>query len=655
MKTYRLFLFVILAPIFFIFSPFNVLSANNPWSMLQHNAQHTGYSKDLMIATELSQGWVYTTQGIIQSSPTVDNETVYFGSSDGNIYAIDAIKGTLKWKFPHDPASYSSVAVSMNKVFIAFTGCDTEDASLYSLDSANGELRWTFRIGPKYPGQGGGQSSPVVVDGIVYVGSSGPTAEDNKLYAINADNKDLIWAKEIIDPNENRKGVFSSPVVTENNVIVGTWGSCNTCPTLFAFNRSTGTQKWSAIVSTPYIFPAPSTANGVVYVRSGGAGHSGDLIAYDEETGAELWRSYVGGSSGAGSPAIADNTVYIASSTIIYAFDALTGIEKWNVPAVSAGSCQYAAYIRYPFFAIANDMLFVKSDNNCDVAKVYAIGTTDGSLIWDSGLLGDNGASGGTDKSTPSVANGWLYFAIGDTLYAYNSDDYFYQDYACPNCRDPETCCGPDKWGFCIKNCTSYVAWRMNRDGGANSFKNDMDDCHWGNAGNWDQNARCLGLTVNHEPVRGAIAHWNGSEIDPVGHVAYVERVDNDGSVTVSEYNFSNPCAYGERKLINGAPRYIHVNTAQGICYVDPSGVCGGNSPCYTSIQAAINAASTGAIIRIAQGTYSESITLNTLKSLTLKGGWNSSFTSQAPNTTIIKAPKANQGSLTLQMVIIRP
>jgi len=84
-------------------------------------------------------------------------------------------------------------------------------------------------------------------------------------------------------------------------------------------------------------------------------------------------------------------------------------------------------------------------------------------------------------------------------------------------------------------------------------------------------------------------------------------------------------------------------------------GTCGGKSPCYTSIQAAINAAATGSNIRIAQGTYTESITLSTSKSLTLKGGWNSSFTAQTPNTTVIKAPKAPQGSLTLQMVTIRP
>ena len=89
--------------------------------------------------------------------------------------------------------------------------------------------------------------------------------------------------------------------------------------------------------------------------------------------------------------------------------------------------------------------------------------------------------------------------------------------------------------------------------------------------------------------------------------------------------------------------------------YVSKDWTCGGKSPCYTSIQTAINAAATGSAILIAEGTYTESITLNESKSLTLQGGWDTSFTTQTSNTTFIKAPKATQGSLTLQMVTIKP
>lgn len=101
--------------------------------------------------------------------------------------------------------------------------------------------------------------------------------------------------------------------------------------------------------------------------------------------------------------------------------------------------------------------------------------------------------------------------------------------------------------------------------------------------------------------------------------------------------------------------RITFTTSSSSVIYVSKDGSCGCKTPCYTSIQDAINAATTGTTIRIAQGTYKESITLSTSISLTLKGGWNSTFTSQTSNTTFIKAPKATQGSLTLQMVTIRP
>ena len=79
---------------------------------------------------------------------------------------------------------------------------------------------------------------------------------------------------------------------------------------------------------------------------------------------------------------------------------------------------------------------------------------------------------------------------------------------------------------------------------------------------------------------------------------------------------------------------YLVYQAAVSTIYVDPSGSCGGNTPCYTTVQAAVNAASTGTTIKILQGSYSENVSLSTSKEVTLSGGWNSSYTSQASSSS---------------------
>ena len=140
-------------------------------------------------------------------------------------------------------------------------------------------------------------------------------------------------------------------------------------------------------------------------------------------------------------------------------------------------------------------------------------------------------------------------------------DDYYYRDESHPDCRD-ENFSDVDKWDFYKMNCTSFVAWRMNRDGV--DFKNGKtygQECHWGNAGDWDDNARQkLNIPVNNIPDVGSVAQWEaqGSGAFKYGHVAYVESVNANASVNISEYNFDNPCEYGERSNVQ-PDHYIHV------------------------------------------------------------------------------------------------
>ena len=121
---------------------------------------------------------------------------------------------------------------------------------------------------------------------------------------------------------------------------------------------------------------------------------------------------------------------------------------------------------------------------------------------------------------------------------------------------------GTDRWGFFKGYCTSFVAWRMNRNAGPMSFYNYMDGGHFGNAGNWAANARFLGIPVNSTPAIGAIAWWGFNTISDLGHVAYVEAVNANGTIVVEEYNY-NPRVYTRRTISLSDTRarpsgYIH-------------------------------------------------------------------------------------------------
>ena len=82
---------------------------------------------------------------------------------------------------------------------------------------------------------------------------------------------------------------------------------------------------------------------------------------------------------------------------------------------------------------------------------------------------------------------------------------------------------------------------------------------------------------------------------------------------------------------------------------------CEGNSPCFNSIEAAINAATVDTQIILAQGIYTETIRLNKQISLTIEGGWNFSTNLQNGVTILKKAPEVNLGSLTIRELTIKP
>ena len=90
-----------------------------------------------------------------------------------------------------------------------------------------------------------------------------------------------------------------------------------------------------------------------------------------------------------------------------------------------------------------------------------------------------------------------------------------------------------DSWGMYNRECVSYTAWRVAESG------RYMPPWGWqglGNANQWDDNAIRQGIPVDSSPRAGDVAIKNSM---PYGHAMYVESVNSNGTINISQYNYS--------------------------------------------------------------------------------------------------------------------
>lgn len=99
----------------------------------------------------------------IRSSPALAKNRVYVGGMDGKLYAFNASTGALLpgWPVTAGGSIYSAPAVANGVVYV---GC--ADGRLYAFDAVTGSLLWQWNTGVMIL-----RSSPVVVDGMVYIGA----------------------------------------------------------------------------------------------------------------------------------------------------------------------------------------------------------------------------------------------------------------------------------------------------------------------------------------------------------------------------------------------------------------------------------------------------------------------------------------------------
>lgn len=210
-------------------------------AMFRGNLQHDGVYGGAGVPKLSGLKWKFHTAGMVIGSPAVAGGIVYVGSTDGNLYAVDAETGQGKWKFEAQSRIVSSPAVANGVVYIT-----AYDGNFYAVDASNGRVKWKFRtdgehrfsakhlhgvqpVGETMPDPFDAYlSSPAVLNGAVYFGSG-----DGNVYSLNAQAGTLNWKFKTGDI------VHASPAIADGLVFIGSWDSY-----FYALDASTGSEKW---------------------------------------------------------------------------------------------------------------------------------------------------------------------------------------------------------------------------------------------------------------------------------------------------------------------------------------------------------------------------------------------------------------------------
>jgi len=166
--------------------------------------------------------WSTPTLGFVISSPAIGSDgTIYMGSFDGKLYALDPSTGLPRWTFSTNDHIYSSPALGQdasgatNAIYVG-----SADGSIYKL-SPSGQLLWSYDTGDVV------RSSPVLGPApagvrphdILYVG-----AADGTVYAIDTDTGHRRWSFDTTSSDpilHDRNDLNSSPALGRNGVYIG--------------------------------------------------------------------------------------------------------------------------------------------------------------------------------------------------------------------------------------------------------------------------------------------------------------------------------------------------------------------------------------------------------------------------------------------------
>jgi outer membrane protein assembly factor BamB len=372
-------------------------------ALFRGNARRTGVAAGAAPRQAPRLRWSFPTGDRVVASPVQAGGTLYVGSDDHHVYAIDATSGRQRWAYRSGGPVASTPAVADGRVHVA-----SADGRFHAVDAATGALLWKtaggrerrFEARGLHGWQPRGQtfadpfdvflSSPVVVDGVVVVGSG-----DGHVHALDAASGEHRWrcaAAEV---------VHASPAVAQGLVVVGDWAS-----RLYAIELASGRERWRFQAGTDALIhnQVGFQSSPAIALDGQGAGtvfvgcRDAHLYAIDLASGAERWRFSTGASWVVGSPAVHAGRVYFntSDSSRVHAVDAATGRALWEH---DAGAYQFASPV------VAGSVLLLGLLNG----SLQARDLDSGALLWSWRTPAAVANQGWVLDAQGRINGGWLF------------------------------------------------------------------------------------------------------------------------------------------------------------------------------------------------------------------------------------------------------
>jgi outer membrane protein assembly factor BamB len=296
--------------------------------------------------------------------PNASGLSIYFGSDNDGLYALDAAHGLLRWPSPYQypPGGDTWSPINVVTGVLYFEVSNSTSTAVVSLRSDSSK-RWSFT----FPAQTYGERAIAVENGMVYFAVDS-SAGSSHIYALNAKDGSVVWTQAAATGD-----YFGNPLVDDGVLYVAQFPSVTGNPSqLVALNPTRGTVVWS---SPPDLPAQPSTnlaaSNGVIYFGD----VTGSLDAFNETAESMNWRSQVDGGP-ISTPTPTSNVIYFASvNNSVTAVNASDGTLHWDhlIGKPFATTVSPALYDNVIYIGSTNRWMYAI---NADGSPFGAVGTS---------------------------------------------------------------------------------------------------------------------------------------------------------------------------------------------------------------------------------------------------------------------------------------